>query len=81
MIIEKKVRFTFPKDQMNQPMIYRLVHDYDLLTNIVKAQLTEEGGWLDVLVRGDASQVQNGLDWIGAQGIMVNVLSERKEEK
>ncbi len=81
MVIEKKVRFSFPREQMNQPMIYRLVHDFGLLTNIIRAQLTEDGGWLVVLVRGEADRVQNGLDWIVAQGIMVNELAERKEEK
>ncbi len=80
MIIEKKIRLTFPKEQLNQPLIYQLIRKYDLLTNILKAHLDEESGWLVVLVRGEGNQVQQGLDWMAEQGIKIEILAERKEE-
>ena len=79
MIIEKKVRLSYPKEKLDQPLIYRLIRDYDLMTNILKAHVNEKSGWLVVLIRGDATKIQKGLDWILEQGIKVEVLAEKQE--
>jgi ABC-type methionine transport system ATPase subunit len=81
MIIEKKVCLTFPKEQLNQPLIYKLIRNFDLQTNILEAHISEESGWLVVLVQGDAARVQKGLDWIVEQSVQVEVLSERMVEE
>jgi hypothetical protein len=80
MVIEKKVRLTFPKEQLDQPIIYQLIRNFNLFTNILQAHLTSESGWLKVLVQGDAASVQKGLDWMVEQGVQVKVLSERTVE-
>lgn len=80
MVIAKKVRLTFPKEQLDQPIIYQLIRNFNLFTNILQAHLTSESGWLKVLVQGDAASVQKGLDWMVEQGVQVEILSERTVE-
>jgi ABC-type methionine transport system ATPase subunit len=81
MIVEKQVRLVYPKEQLRQPLIYNLIRNYNLLTNILDAHLDSESGWLIILVRGEATQVQKGLEWLKEQGIMVDILAERQEEE
>lgn len=80
MIVERKVRLTYPEHLLDQPFIYRLIRQFDLLTNILEAQVSGEKGWLVVVVRGECEQVQQGLSWIAEQGVEVETLSEAEGE-
>jgi ABC-type methionine transport system ATPase subunit len=80
MIVEKTVHFTYPKHLLNQPLIYRLIREFDLLTNILDAHVTAEEGRLLLLVRGEAELVEQGLAWIVEQGVQVEVIAESAEE-
>lgn len=80
MIVEQRVKLIYPKHLLDQPLIYYLIRQFDLLTNILEAQVTAERGWLVLAVRGESEQVQQGLAWLAAQGIEVEILSEEKCE-
>ena len=81
MLIEKKVRLTIPKNQLNQPLIYKLIRYFDLETNILEAHISQESGWLIMLVQGDPDWIQKGLEWVVEQGVLVEVMDERAEEE
>ena len=76
-IIEKKVRLTIPKEQINKPLIYNLIRYFDLQTNILEAHISPERGWLIMLVQGEADWVQKGLEWVKEQGVALEILEER----
>lgn len=80
MMVEQRVQLTYPRNLLGQPLIYHLVRQFDLLTNILEAQVTTEKGWLVLAVRGEREQVQQGLAWMAEQGVEVKVLSEIEEE-
>jgi L-aspartate semialdehyde sulfurtransferase ferredoxin len=80
MIIEKKVHLTIPKDQLNQPLIYKLIRYFDLETNILEAHISEESGWLIMLVQGDPDWLQKGMEWVVEQGVTIEVMDERTVE-
>ncbi len=79
-VVERTVRFTYPKSLLNQPLIHGLIRQFNLYTNITEAQVTKEGGYLIVLIRGSERAVQLGLDWMESQGVVIEILSEGKEE-
>jgi len=80
MIVEQRVELTYPKHLLDQPLLHQLARQFELLTNILEAQVTAEEGWLVLAVRGQREQVQQGLAWMTGQGVEVQVLSEIKEE-
>ena len=80
MIVEQRVELTYPKHLLDQPLLYQLARQFELLTNILEAQVTAEEGWLVLAVRGQREQVQQGLAWMAGQGVEVQVLSEIEEE-
>ncbi|HEM60804.1 MAG TPA: hypothetical protein ENO24_00795 [Chloroflexi bacterium] len=79
MIIERKVRLKYPQHLLDQPLIYALISDFRLFTNILEAQVDAEQGMLVVVVRGQARDVDQGLAWLEGQGVEVEVLSEGRE--
>jgi ABC-type methionine transport system ATPase subunit len=80
MIIEQKVRLIYPEHLRDQPLLYQLSHQFDLVTNILEARVTREESWLILAVRGELEQVQQGLDWIAERGVQVQMLERIEEE-
>jgi len=76
MIVERRVRLTYPRSLLDQPLIYGLVQQFDLLANILEARVTAGEGWLVLAVRGEEEKVRQGLDWMAAQGVQVERLHE-----
>jgi ABC-type methionine transport system ATPase subunit len=79
MIIERKVRLKYPQHLLDRPLIYGLISDFHLLTNILEAKVDADQGVLLVAVRGEAHEVQEGLAWMVTQGVEVEVLAESGE--
>jgi len=81
MIVERKVRLTYPKHLLDHPLLSGLIRQFDLLTNILEAQVTAEEGWLVLAVRGEREKVEQGLAWMAEQGVQIETLSEFEEER
>lgn len=68
----KRVDLTFPPEQVNKPITYHLVKDYDLVTNILRARVDEgEEGRLLVELTGDAANIDEGIKFIESQHVRV----------
>jgi ABC-type methionine transport system ATPase subunit len=80
MIVEQKVRFIYPQHLLNRPLISMLARQFNLLTNILEAQVSSTQGWLVLLVRGEPVDIREGLNWIAEQGVQIEVIEEVAEE-
>ncbi len=80
MMIEQKVRLTYPEQLRDQPLLYQLSHQFDLVTNILEARVTGDESWLILAVRGNVEQVERGLAWIAERGVQVQMLERIEEE-
>ena len=66
----KKVVLSFPPETVKKPITYHLVKDYDLVTNILRAEVREEEAGRMVLdLEGDEKNIENGLSFLKEQGI------------
>jgi len=83
--ITKKVVLRFPQSLVDQPIICRLVKDFDLEFNILKASVTpEEEGLLVLELKGVEKKLQEGLKFLKKIGLKIQSLSQditRNEEK
>ncbi len=68
---ERRVKFTFDGDQVKEPVIYRLGKDFPIITNIRRAQVEGESGWVVLELEGDLQSINEGLDWVREQGVEV----------
>lgn len=80
MIAESRVRLNYPKHLLHEPLLYRLIHDFNLITNILQANVGPESGWLIVAIRGESEAIAQGLEWLASQGVKVDPLSRTSEE-
>lgn len=80
MVVEYKVRLTFPQQLLDQPLLYGLIRRYDVLTNILEARVGNAEGWMILAVRGEEPRATQGLEWLRQQGVQVEILSKLEEE-
>lgn len=71
----KKVVLRFGASISDKPMIYRLVKDYDLVINIIKANVNpQKEGTMVLEITGE--RYADGLDFLQDQGVNVQYLTE-----
>jgi ABC-type methionine transport system ATPase subunit len=69
MSFERKVHLTYPPHLLDQPILHEFIKKFDVVINILEANVTPQEGWLLVAVRGEEQVVNEGLEWMSAQGI------------
>ena len=68
-----RVRLTFPSSLIQQPIIYHLVKDFDIVINIRRAEVKEDYGWVALeLEATDETILEKGVAWLKATGVQVD---------
>jgi len=67
----ERVKFTFPPDLVNTPVIYNMGKQFGVATNIRRANLSHDRGWVILEVVGNADDVDKSLSWAREQGVRV----------
>ena len=66
-MVKKKFLLGFSPDIVNEPIVYRLVKDYDLKINILRAEVRELGGRLLMEVEGKAANIKEAVRFLNGQ--------------
>lgn len=75
--MKNKVVCYFSAVQSEQPIIYRLVKSYDLIVNILKADINpQKEGYLVVEMEGEKDKYEEGINFLKGLGVLVEPLSE-----
>ena len=72
---KQRVKFTFPTEMVKEPVIYRLGRDFNVVTNIRRADVREDMGWVVVELDGDDTEIERGLEWVATTGVRVDPVS------
>jgi hypothetical protein len=68
-----RLRLTFPPSLIQEPIIYRLVKDFDIVINIRRADVKEDYGWVALeLDAKDENTLAKGVAWLKAAGVQVD---------
>ncbi len=85
MNVSKRIVLHFPKRMLDRPIVSRLVKDYDLDFNILKALVTpEEEGLLVLELSGEQQEYDKGIRYLTKTGVKIQSLSQdvlRNEER
>lgn len=71
----KRVKFTFQKDLIKEPVIYQLGHKFKVMTNIRRADVREDMGWVVLELDGEEEEIDRGLEWVTSAGVRVDPVS------
>lgn len=53
-----RVRLTFPPERVTDPVVYNIGHQYEVVTNIRRANVTADEGWIVLEITGDADEIE-----------------------
>ncbi len=85
MAVSKRIVLHFPKRLVDRPIVSRLVRDFNLDFNILKASFTqEEEGLLVLELSGKQSDYDKGIRYLTDSGVIIQSLSQdfvRNEER
>lgn len=68
----RRVMFTFPSSLIKEPLIYQLGRQFEVVTNIRRADVAEDRGWVVLELEGNEEDIKRGLSWIEAKGVRVD---------
>jgi len=69
---KQRVKFTFPTELIKEPVIYRLGKQFAVVTNIRRADVTEDRGWVVLELEGEIEEIERGVQWVIDQGVRVD---------
>jgi len=85
MTVSKKIVLHFPQRVVDRPIVSRLVRDYNLDFNILKAAVTpEKEGLLILELSGEQNDYDKGIRYLTKTGVRIQALSQdvtRNEER
>ena len=67
-----RVKFSFPPKLIKDPIIYLVGKNFQLVTNIRRAEVEENKGWVVLELEGEEAEIKKGLDWVAKQGVRVD---------
>jgi len=72
-----RIVLKFPHKLVDQPIVYRIVKDFDLEFNILKASVTpREEGLMVLEIKGDDRNLEKALKYLKSIGVGVQPLSK-----
>ena len=67
-----RVYLTFPTDLIQVPVIYHLAKDFDIVTNIRRADVTPTYGWVALELEGAEENLHRGIAWLREKAVKVD---------
>ena len=69
---KRRVMFTFPQELIKEPIIYDLGLKFKVITNVRRADVTENKGWVMLELEGDEKDIERGISWVTRKGVRVD---------
>jgi ABC-type methionine transport system ATPase subunit len=69
---KRQVMFTFPPQLVREPIIYDLGIQFKMITNIRRADITENKGWVVLELEGEEKDIEQAITWLTDKGIRVD---------
>lgn len=69
---KRQVMFTFPQELIREPIIYSLGQQFKIVTNVRRADVTENRGWVMLELEGEDGDIEQGIAWVTSKGVRVD---------
>ena len=70
----REVMLSYTPETIYEPIIYNISQQFNVVTNIRQADLTEDKGWVIVEFDGKESDIEAGINWAISRGIRVETV-------
>jgi len=72
---------TFNEEQVQEPIIYNLGQQFALVTNIHRADVSKNEGWIVLELEGSENDIEQGIAWVTSKGVRVDPVDVDTEER
>ena len=69
---KRQVMFTFPQELIKEPIIYNLGLEFRVVTNIRRADVSADRGWVVLEMEGPEDAIEKGIAWVTSKGVRVD---------
>lgn len=70
----KRVKLTFPKDLIKEPVIFTMAKKFDVMPNIRHARITESVGEVVLEFEGTEKKLEAGIAYLRERGVKVEAI-------
>lgn len=67
-----RVQLTFEKESVKKPVIYEIGHQFDVVTNIRRANVTATSGWVVLEISGELKEIEKAIENLKERGVRVD---------
>ncbi|HUZ86223.1 MAG TPA: NIL domain-containing protein [Candidatus Baltobacterales bacterium] len=67
----RRLKLIFGPDLVKEPVIYQLGRKFELVTNIRRADVTRDQGWVLLEITGEPDELDRGVAYLEARGVSV----------
>jgi len=71
-MVKRQVMFTFPPELIKEPIIYNLGQQFKVVTNIRRADVNGNKGWVVLELEGEGEDIERGIAWVTSKGVRVD---------
>jgi len=76
-----KYFLTFPQEILNEPVIYALGRDFEVIPNIRGASVSDDQALVAVELEGEEAEVGRAVAWLEAKGVQIEPLAPGEDLK
>jgi len=69
--VTRTLRLQYPAALVREPILTRLIRQFDLTVSILGAQIGVDEGWVELTASGPASELDRAVAWLTAEGLRV----------
>ena len=62
----------FPEDKIREPIIYQIGREYNIVTDVRRADVRDTTGWADVEFSGETMEIERAVAGLRAKGCVVD---------
>ena len=74
--VRRTVRLTFSQQLADEPILFQVARDYDLVPTIRRAHLDPSGGEVLLQLEGAEENVESAMDYLRGRGVAVAPANE-----
>ena len=67
----RRLKLIFGPSLVKEPVIYQLGKQFELVTNVRRADIAHDQGWVMLEVTGDPDELERGVAYLESRGVLV----------
>lgn len=71
-MVKRSFIFTYTSELIREPIIYTLGQQFNVITNIQMADISEDKGSVALELEGEEQDIEEGLAWVTSKGMRID---------